>query len=94
VHGASLSALLEQVRIRFGDVARVDPAVLPELLHDATPEPLRSAARAPAPRTWREWALRVALAVARGVAHAHEKGVLHRDVKPSTCCSAPTGAST
>jgi serine/threonine-protein kinase len=37
-------------------------------------------------------ALRVALAVARGLAHAHQKGFVHRDIKPENILLAQNGA--
>jgi serine/threonine protein kinase/tetratricopeptide (TPR) repeat protein len=83
VRGASLAALLDGLRARFGSASAIDPAAVPETLAQATPESLRGTARLPAPRSWWSWALATALSAARAVAHAHEKGVLHRDVKPS-----------
>ena len=39
-----------------------------------------------------EEAVRIALAVARAVAHAHAQGVVHRDLKPQNVLLAPDGA--
>lgn len=82
VHGCSLAELLQRVRARFGSVRAVEPSRLLELIappgtgarHETTWRP---------PRTWREFVLGVALELARALAHAHGRGVLHRDVKPS-----------
>jgi serine/threonine protein kinase len=83
VRGASLSAVLERLRARFGRAEAVDPGALPRMLQEATPATLRTEPRMSVPKSYRDWALGVGLAVARAVAHAHENGVLHRDVKPS-----------
>jgi len=91
VPGPSLAALIALVRERYRDVSRVDPAALPALVREATPQALR---RVPEDGTstreasssswsWRVWSLKAVLAIARALAHAHGKGILHRDVKPS-----------
>lgn len=41
--------------------------------------------------SWTECAVRLVLQVARALQHAHERGVLHRDVKPSNLMATPDG---
>ncbi len=82
VHGCSLAELRHRVRARFGSARAIDPARLPELIAPPGHAEGHEASRR-SPRTWREFALGVALELARALAHAHGRGVLHRDVKPS-----------
>ncbi|MEM6570404.1 MAG: protein kinase [Planctomycetota bacterium] len=66
----------------------VDGLSLEDVLEDVAeraPESLDGAQLAPglADRRWAEAALGVAIQVAEALEHAHERGILHRDVKPS-----------
>lgn len=63
-----------------------------ERVRGRAPESLAGPDLAPAFRgTWPEACLAVARQVAAALAHAHEHGVLHRDVKPSNVVLAPNG---
>ena len=91
VHGCSLAELLQRLRARFGSARAIEPAEVPGLVAGGgappgwTGEPWRP------PRTWRELALGMALELARALAHAHGRGVLHRDVKPSNVLCSSDG---
>lgn len=73
-------------------VAGESLAAVLERVRGRAPESLAGADLAPAFRgTWAEACLAVARQVAAALAHAHENGVLHRDVKPSNVVLEPTG---
>lgn len=71
VAGSSLAQLVEAARTDGGD-AVADRRTLP-------PQP----AAAPTLRPWHRFVLSVLEQVLEALRHAHERGVLHRDVKPS-----------
>lgn len=84
VEGASLADLVQEARRRWKRAGDVN---LVELQHWLAQRAGRAHAdwRGPdgvAERTWSRFALRVARDLTRALAHAHGRGVLHRDVKP------------
>jgi serine/threonine protein kinase/tetratricopeptide (TPR) repeat protein len=86
VDGPSLSALLQQLATRApAEVRGAD--VLQAVRGDAPPNELSasssSTTRRPFEQPWTQTCVDTAIEIGEALQHAHERGVLHRDVKPS-----------
>ena len=97
VDGASLDAVLQQLAGR--DPAQLRGQDLLRALHGAmgtsadppTARPASDTAAALFHGTWASACLRLVRSVALALQHAHDRGVLHRDVKPSNVMLTPDG---
>jgi len=91
VQGCTLAEVLAQLqghapeRLSGDDVARV----VASKLRSGASSPIHERLRGP----WLTLCLRWAIDVAQALAHAHERGVLHRDVKPSNIALGNDGAA-
>ncbi|MBL8751079.1 MAG: protein kinase [Planctomycetes bacterium] len=86
VEGASLADWLDQAREHEGDPTALTGRDLWQFVGGRGDKPPALFAD-----TWTATAVRIAHRVAAALAHAHERGVLHRDVKPSNVLVAPNG---
>ncbi|MCU0864129.1 MAG: serine/threonine protein kinase, partial [Planctomycetes bacterium] len=95
VVGASLDAVLQQLTAREPASLRASDLHAAMLARLPAPERSGAAATATVPPlftgTWVNACLRIARAIAIALQHAHERGVLHRDVKPSNIMLTPDG---
>src|SRR5882672_702531 len=93
VEGRSLAAVIEALRERAPQSlsgADLREAILggARSFHDSSSSTDTTQAFA---GTWVQACCRLALQVAEALQHAHERGVLHRDVKPSNIVITPSG---
>jgi serine/threonine protein kinase/tetratricopeptide (TPR) repeat protein len=81
VRGVSLADLIERLAARGADT--IDGATLAAAIADATGEAVSDGGAGLFAGDWNEVVLRIVREVAEALEHAHRRGVLHRDVKPS-----------
>lgn len=91
VEGCSLAELLAHLRGR--DPAELRGADLGRAFRELTGLELQPGPDAPFERSWEAACLELARQVAGALVHAHERGVIHRDVKPSNIMLARRGAA-
>ncbi|MCA8950644.1 MAG: protein kinase [Planctomycetes bacterium] len=94
VQGPTLAALLRRVRAGDGGLRAPETlsgAVLQRALAEAAPPGSSSQVAPVVPPSWEQACIALAQQLAEALAHAHARGVLHRDVKPSNVALDATG---
>ena len=89
VAGCTLAEVIRALQGRAPENLTGDDLAL--AIHSASPRAAQAEGELARHATWVESCLALAIQVAEALQHAHERGVLHRDVKPSNIAVTPAG---